>query len=664
MRVNEGNFISGDQFASSGANNATVSNYARQTRELDNSTGREPDPRNSVCKEDSIQNLRGCDVGFAQPSAVNPILHNIGVHGPVYNFANGPHCQSAAEDACNEATAPRNRCSPVVSLDGGSSTLCTINGNQDYTATPTFSSAPAMTVVQARKRSNEMSIYRGNCDNSAAHTVFHAGGLGSTAACKPQITPARLQNNNLYFPAWGIVPYLPHNQNPYFLNNIANNQLAWTYFCNFTNGNLNFISPVVRNAQAWWEHSSMVRYPGYTGAKILCRENANSASAASGSNDAGNSNNLCPTTVNNEPSNTDTYGGNENYTQNMSGYAVTGGTDEPTMASGSFNGAVFGMPQKCMFEGQLDKIQTGAESARSIVYSDVSAAATGTAASDVTSTCQIGPQAYPCAYSAILNSSLSRAADATSTPKRKLKWPLPIPLFIRPHETKLTFHDIDYTWVTHDIQVSAQGGVYAQTIDSKGCLQVFVESARTANNLLQLDHVAGIPAIISVGRNYTDNIGYIRKVPRRYSNTVLFEFLEDEGLLCAKRQIGYQKFEKGYSGDVTTGTVVLLFLPDRPLPSSVTIDNISYQVTRRLPQPVQCFNCQRYGHEAMSCTDSTRCRCCGGPHVLTDCTSRGKPECANCHEPHASTFWRCPARLAHASSDPRNDWVRDAIKDV
>ncbi|KAH9363769.1 hypothetical protein HPB48_010114 [Haemaphysalis longicornis] len=85
---------------------------------------------------------------------------------------------------------------------------------------------------------------------------------------------------------------------------------------------------------------------------------------------------------------------------------------------------------------------------------------------------------------------------------------------------------------------------------------------------------------------------------------------------------------------------------------------------RRLRLPMQCFNCQSFGHEAPSCTSSTRCRFCGGPHVYTECKRRGEPECVNCHERHASTFWRCPVRLAHASTDPRNDWLRDAIKDL
>ncbi|XP_077544765.1 uncharacterized protein LOC144157923 [Haemaphysalis longicornis] len=678
MSVHKGHKISGNHFASSGATNPNSSfQCAPQTRNVGGSSGSEradscsasstlkPDQSGGLCDAYSLHNYGGSDIGFPQQSAVYPVLANTWVHNPVGDFASGPRCQSTATDAYSAATVFSHNGPHVSDQGGGSSTMRTVNSSFGYTVTPTFSSGQKIDAPQARKEIKEMCIYSGNCYNSQTNSVVHAEGQSNPAACKPEMTPATFYGYNTLVPVMGVIPYWTFNPNLYFPGKQAKNQVPWTYFANSTSSHSNFFSPLGLDASAWSGNASADKYHYYSSGKLTESESATSATPAVESNWASHSMNPLLAIMNNEAGVVGSDIGKGSHISSMSGYVVADKREEPTVAVASVDGAVYGMPPKSTGVGQLDTTKATAESGSSIVNSNERSLEAGISASDVESTGEIGPQAYPCSYSGMLNSRIRHAADATKRrAKRKLKWPLPIPIYMRPQDTKLTFHDIDYTWVTHDIQVSAQGGVYAQTIDSNGCLQVFVESARTANNLLQLNILAGVPVKISVGRNYTDNVGYIRKVPRRFSDAVLFEFLEDQGLLCAKRQIGYMKNDTGYTGDLTTGTVVLLFMPDRPLPSSVTIDKISYQVTRRLRLPMQCFNCQSFGHEAPSCTSSTRCRFCGGPHVYTECKRRGEPECVNCHERHASTFWRCPVRLAHASTDPRNDWLRDAIKDL
>ncbi|KAH7976069.1 hypothetical protein HPB52_008610 [Rhipicephalus sanguineus] len=166
----------------------------------------------------------------------------------------------------------------------------------------------------------------------------------------------------------------------------------------------------------------------------------------------------------------------------------------------------------------------------------------------------------------------------------------------------------------------------------------------------------------SVVNSYSNSVGYVRNVPRRYTDTALFEILQDQGVICAQRQSGFIRYNNASVGDTATGTVVLTFLPDRRLPTTVTIGLISYEVTRRLTLPIQCFNCQRLGHYAKNCTMSIACRLCGGAHYYTECKDRNKPHCVNCGEAHPSTYWRCPVRLTFASSDSRNSWLESAVK--
>ncbi|XP_037529293.1 uncharacterized protein LOC119406633 [Rhipicephalus sanguineus] len=276
---------------------------------------------------------------------------------------------------------------------------------------------------------------------------------------------------------------------------------------------------------------------------------------------------------------------------------------------------------------------------------------------------EIGPQACPGGCTEEMRSlELHAALEGLKPSERKLKWPLPIPLFVKPRDKSLSFRFIDYGWLSQCVYLAAQEEVFAQTLDHRGWLRIFVKSTRAAHNLVQMETLAGMRVKCSVVNSYSNSVGYVRNVPRRYTDTALFEILQDQGVICAQRQSGFIRYNNASVGDTATGTVVLTFLPDRRLPTTVTIGLISYEVTRRLTLPIQCFNCQRLGHYAKNCTMSIACRLCGGAHYYTECKDRNKPHCVNCGEAHPSTYWRCPVRLTFASSDSRNSWLESAVK--
>ena len=73
----------------------------------------------------------------------------------------------------------------------------------------------------------------------------------------------------------------------------------------------------------------------------------------------------------------------------------------------------------------------------------------------------------------------------------------------------------------------------------------------------------------------------------------------------------------------------------------------SYKMRTFNPGSLQCFNCQKYGHLAVSCIrEVPTCRYCAGPHTSKDC--KGKTDitlkCSNCKGPHATTSMNCQAR--------------------
>jgi hypothetical protein len=88
----------------------------------------------------------------------------------------------------------------------------------------------------------------------------------------------------------------------------------------------------------------------------------------------------------------------------------------------------------------------------------------------------------------------------------------------------------------------------------------------------------------------------------------------------------------------------------------------TYRLERRLRfnKSTQCYNCHKFGHHTLKCTNPASCRWCAQPHSTGDhtcptatCTTRGRlcahssPMCANCdgpHEAHSTTCTKRPTR--------------------
>ncbi|XP_068084369.1 sodium-independent sulfate anion transporter [Anabrus simplex] len=88
------------------------------------------------------------------------------------------------------------------------------------------------------------------------------------------------------------------------------------------------------------------------------------------------------------------------------------------------------------------------------------------------------------------------------------------------------------------------------------------------------------------------------------------------------------------------------------------------------PRPslvVQCFNCLQLHHTAATCTHSTRCNRCGGPHRHTDCkVPRKEPKCANCEGQHAASFPGYPfiKRAIREMAEAFRPWLLPTKHDV
>jgi hypothetical protein len=62
-----------------------------------------------------------------------------------------------------------------------------------------------------------------------------------------------------------------------------------------------------------------------------------------------------------------------------------------------------------------------------------------------------------------------------------------------------------------------------------------------------------------------------------------------------------------------------------------------------IPSPLQCYKCQRFGHNAKFCNSNQRCVNCGEEHPKEGRCQR-PTKCSNCKGEHLASNKKCPAR--------------------
>ncbi|GFX27894.1 uncharacterized protein TNCV_3083171 [Trichonephila clavipes] len=89
-----------------------------------------------------------------------------------------------------------------------------------------------------------------------------------------------------------------------------------------------------------------------------------------------------------------------------------------------------------------------------------------------------------------------------------------------------------------------------------------------------------------------------------------------------------------------TKHLILTFAtPD--LPQSVKVAYLHCPVRPYIPNPLRCFQCQRFGHSKTTCRGQPTCaRCAEVGHDSADCKAREK--CVNCKGDHPSYSRSCP----------------------
>ena len=112
--------------------------------------------------------------------------------------------------------------------------------------------------------------------------------------------------------------------------------------------------------------------------------------------------------------------------------------------------------------------------------------------------------------------------------------------------------------------------------------------------------------------------------------------LKPEGISHVRR---LTTFRDGQRKD--TSLLVLTF-ETTALPDTLLAGHIRYKVNVFIPNPLRCFNCQRFGHSSKFCRQTPRCQKCGAaPHEGTPCSAPIK--CLSCDATdHTTNSNQCP----------------------
>ncbi|GFT73764.1 uncharacterized protein TNCV_1327651 [Trichonephila clavipes] len=169
-----------------------------------------------------------------------------------------------------------------------------------------------------------------------------------------------------------------------------------------------------------------------------------------------------------------------------------------------------------------------------------------------------------------------------------------------------------------------------------GDLFIEVSSSQQASALTKLRHLATIDVTVVAHRTLNYSRGVISAADLLHVSTEeILENLQDQKV-CGVKRITIR-----WDGQVLDTKHLILTFATPDLPQSVKAAYLNCPVRPYIPNPLRCFQCQRYGHSKLTCRGQATCaRCAEVGHDSADCKAREK--CVNCKGDHTSYSRSCP----------------------
>ena len=174
---------------------------------------------------------------------------------------------------------------------------------------------------------------------------------------------------------------------------------------------------------------------------------------------------------------------------------------------------------------------------------------------------------------------------------------------------------------------------------SNRSLRILCKNTREKRILMNTWYLAGQPVVFS-------------EPHRRYINTtkrgIIFDVDEDISTNEIEHKTGIKakRITKRVGGEIRTTKQVILHF-DEDMPAYIYLGWKRFRVETFIPEPIRCYNCQKYGHKSNNCNSKIKCPICSKNHSYEKCESRNnnnnerRAVCPNCREGHPASYKGC-----------------------
>ena len=172
-----------------------------------------------------------------------------------------------------------------------------------------------------------------------------------------------------------------------------------------------------------------------------------------------------------------------------------------------------------------------------------------------------------------------------------------------------------------------------------GTLLVETNRKSQTDNLLKITKFFNINVSVTEHKTLNCCKGIIRdRMLKHETEENITEYLNTQGVTACKR------FKIKKDGNFIETNTLLLTFNTTTLPKSLKIFYRIIPVEVYIPNPLRCFNCQRFGHHENGCPEApgSVCEKCGMgefDHPTNACKNEAK--CVNCHKNHQSKSNQC-----------------------
>ena len=188
--------------------------------------------------------------------------------------------------------------------------------------------------------------------------------------------------------------------------------------------------------------------------------------------------------------------------------------------------------------------------------------------------------------------------------------------------------------------------IYRFFVDSVGELKD-VKKLRSGELLVEVDSFAQAKKISSLSL-----VGDMEIIVKPHGSlNVVKGVITCRDLLCCSSEeileglgsqgvVEVRRINSRVDGVLTPTATLILTFKSHSLPETVKAGFIRIKVRPYIPNPLRCFNCQRFGHTSDRCKFDAACPRCGkDSHNDSQCNP--PPSCVNCNESHSPRYKGC-----------------------